>query len=311
MSAEEKEKALEAFFENQKKVIIAFSGGADSSLLASAAMSAAMSAATSAAGAAPLAVTVKTELVSCREIENARAAAEEIGIRHVIIEKEMLKNPDIENNRQNRCYACKKELLTSLLEYAAENGFETVVEGTNESDRLLNETGKVPRPGLTFISEQKERQKERQNKNENKNESKKENGGPVLMTPLIDLKITKEDVRELLKRRNLSVSGKPAGSCLATRFPYDSKLTPGLLKTIGAAEEMLAKTGAKQIRIRRHTDAAGRNIARIEVGSDEGGLFFDEKNKMKIDELISFLKQNGFVYVTADLEGFRSGSMDI
>ncbi|MCL2549515.1 MAG: ATP-dependent sacrificial sulfur transferase LarE [Methanimicrococcus sp.] len=295
MTAEKKEKALEAFFENQKKVIIAFSGGADSSLLASAAMSATMSAAC----IVSLAVTVKTELVSNREIENARAAAEEIGIRHVIIEKEMLKNPDIENNRQNRCYACKKELLISLLEYAAENGFETVVEGTNESDRLLNETGKIPRPGLAFISEQKERQ------------SKKETGGPVLMTPLTDLKITKEDVRELLKRRNLSAAGKPSGSCLATRLPYNSKLTPSLLKTIGTAEEILAETGAKQIRVRCHTDAAGRNMARIEVGSDEGGIFFDGKNKEKADKLISFLKQNGFAYVTVDLEGFRSGSMDI
>jgi len=144
MTIAEKEKALEAFFEKQKKVIIAFSGGADSSLLASAAMSAA------AAGVHSLAVTVKTELVSGREIENARAAAVEIGIRHIILEKEMLKNPEIENNRQNRCYACKKELLTFLLEYAAENGFEIVVEGTNHSDKLMSETGKIPRTRRTL-----------------------------------------------------------------------------------------------------------------------------------------------------------------
>lgn len=291
MTIEEKEKALEAFFENRRKVIIAFSGGADSSLLASAAMAA--------AGSDPLAVTIQTELVSGREIENACAAAEEIGIRHVIIEKKMLKIPEIENNRKNRCYACKKELLGFLLEYAAERGFKTVVEGTNRSDKLMSETGKVPRPGLMFLSEQKERQ------------NKKEYAGPLLMTPLTDLEITKEDVRALLMRKNLSAAGKPSGSCLATRFPYDSKLIPGLLKTIDAAEEIPAEMGAKQVRIRCHTDAAGRKIARAEVGNEERRVFFDEKNKEKVEELISFLKQNGFDYVTIDLEGFRSGSMDI
>ena len=291
MTPEEKERALEACFRTDRKMLIAFSGGADSALLASAAAAA--------AGDKALAVTVKTELVSEKETENARKTAAEIGIKHIIIEKDMLKIPEISRNRQNRCYACKKEMLTALLEYAAENGFEAVAEGTNESDRRLNEKEIIPRPGFTFIAEQKERQKT------------PEYRGPVLMTPLADLGITKEDVRALGKRRNLSAAGKPSMSCLATRFPYDAELTPDILKTIDTAEDMLAEIGAEQIRIRCHADGAGRKIARIELGKEETGLLFKAGNREKTEKLIAFLKQNGFVYATADLEGFRSGSMDI
>lgn len=317
MTSGEKEKALEAFFDKSGKTIVAFSGGADSSLLAAAAAAAtgAVTADTPTAdtliadapapGIAPLilAVTVKTELVSDKELKNACETANEIGIPHIFIDKKILGIPEIENNRKDRCYVCKKEILNTILEYAAENGFDTVVEGTNYSDKLMNDTDEVPRPGFSFISERKEFQ-EKQN----------EKSGavfPKLYTPLADLEITKEEVREIAKRRNLSVAGKPSMSCLATRFSYDSKLAPELLKTIDEAEKILEKTGAKQIRIRVHTDTAGRKIARIEVNKNETEIFFDEKNQKIIEELILFLKQNGFSYVTADLEGFRSGSMDI
>ncbi|WNY29329.1 Pyridinium-3,5-bisthiocarboxylic acid mononucleotide synthase [Methanimicrococcus stummii] len=301
MTIDEKEKALTSFFENHKKVIIAFSGGADSALLAAAAAGAATSPDTDA-----LAVTVKTELVSDREIQNARDVANEIGITHIFIDKKILELPEIENNRKNRCYVCKKEILTTLLEYAKENGYETVVEGTNYSDVLMNEANEIPRPGFSFISEQKEIQRKRK-------EANQKSGAvlPKLQTPLADLKIIKEEVRELLKKRKLSVAEKPSMSCLATRFSYDSKLNPVLLKTVDRAEEMLSVTGAKQIRIRCHTDSAGRNIARVEVGIEDGKVFFDAGNQKIIGEFIEFLKANGFSYVTADLEGFRSGSMDI
>ncbi|MDV0445811.1 Pyridinium-3,5-bisthiocarboxylic acid mononucleotide synthase [Methanimicrococcus sp. At1] len=293
MTLSEKERLLETFFENHKKVIIAFSGGADSSLLAAAAAAAAAS------DIDALAVTIKTELVSDREIQNAQEAANEIGITHIFIDKKILELPEIENNRKNRCYVCKKEILTTLLNYAEENGFETVVEGTNYSDVLMNEANEIPRPGFSFISEQKKAQG-------NQNDI-----GPILEIPLADLKITKEEVRELLKKRKLSVADKPSMSCLATRFSYDSKLDPALLKTVDRAEEILSETGAKQIRIRCHTDSAGRNIARVEVGIEDGKIFFDAGNQKIIGEFIEFLKANGFSYVTADLEGFRSGSMDI
>ncbi|WP_316557160.1 ATP-dependent sacrificial sulfur transferase LarE [Methanimicrococcus hongohii] len=300
MTIKDKEKALETFFKNHKKILIAFSGGADSSLLAAAGAAAAEHAADT--DSIILAVTVKTELISDAEIENARSVADEIGISHLIIGKKMLNIPEIENNQKDRCYACKKELLTTLMEYAAENDYEAVLEGTNFSDKLMSDAGTVPRPGFSFILEQKEIQSKL---------SKANYSGPILITPLLDFEITKEDVREMLKRKKISTANKPSMSCLATRFSYETKLDPALLKTIDAAEKMTKEIGAKQIRIRVHTDSAGRNIARIEVGADEGKFFFDKKNQKAVSDMISFLKQNGFSYVTADLEGFRSGSMDI
>lgn len=287
MTQTDKENALSAFFENQKSVLIAYSGGVDSSLLASFA---------AAAGIKTLAVTVKTELVSGREIQNASETANEIGVPHLFIEKRILGRPEIKNNQKNRCYVCKKEMFETLLTYAEDNGFETVLEGTNYSDKLMNDSKEILRPGYSALLELKEKR-----------------GGkrPKIETPLADLKMTKEEIREAARRKNLSAAGKPSMSCLATRFPYETQLTPEMLKTVDAAEQMIENIGARQIRIRCHTDAAGRKIARMEVGKEEEKIFFEAKNQKMIAEFIAFLKQNGFSYVTVDLEGFRSGSMDI
>ena len=304
MNTAEKEQALIDFFENQK-VLIAFSGGVDSTLLAAAAAAAAAS---SNSNAKVFAVTIKTELVSDREVESAKKTAKELGINHLVIEKSVLNVPEIESNAHNRCFVCKREILTTLLDYAQKNGYETVVEGTNYSDKLLSDQNKVPRPGLDFILKQKEIQNQKNLNGSNNSDSKKE---PKLETPLLMLEMTKEEIREIAKKRNLDVANKPPMSCLATRFSYNTKLNSNLLKTIEAAEIMTEEIGAKQIRIRVHTDSAGRNIARIEVEKSEMRIFFEEKNQAAVSDMITFLKQNGFSYVTVDLEGFRSGSMDI
>ena len=295
----EKEQALKNYFSQKKSVLIAFSGGVDSSLL------------TAFAAEAPIktiAVTLKTELTSEKEIENAIETAKEIGINHIILEKSMLKIPEIGENRQNRCYVCKKELFQTLLKFAEENEFETVLEGTNWSDvcsDIENRTNQNKlRPGYSALLELNEIQKKRE-KQETRNGFL-----PKIETPLADLKITKAEIRELAKQKKLAIAEKPSMSCLATRFSYDEKLTAKAVKTVEAAENMLFELGFSQTRIRCHADSKQRRIARIEVEKNEIGLISKDENIEKINSLVLFLKENGFSYVTVDLEGFRSGSMD-
>ena len=285
----EKEQALKNYFSQKKSVLIAFSGGVDSSLLAALAADAPIKAA---------AVTLKTELVSEKEIEGAVQTAKEIGIQHIIIEKSVLGIPEIAANRQNRCYICKKEMFQTLLKFAEENDYETVLEGTNYSD-IENQTKQNElRPGYSALLELNEIQKRR--------------GGnlPTIETPLADLKFTKAEIRESAKQKKLNSANKPSMSCLATRFSYDDKLTAEAVKTIDAAENMLFEMGFSQTRIRCHADSKQRWIARIEVDKNEIGLISKDENIEKIRSLILFLKENSFSYVTVDLEGFRSGSMD-
>ena len=300
---QDKKNSLENFFRRQKSVLIAFSGGVDSSLLASfAAKTPHLKA---------LAITFHSELISEREIEDAKAAASEIGIPHMILNKKILEIPEIQNNRKNRCYVCKKELFRQLLIFAEENGYDVILEGTNYSDIGMQgadfsdakigdeKKNKVLRPGFIALEELKQEQK------------KKGKTAPMIAAPLADLKITKEEVRKLAAERNLKTAQKPSMSCLATRFPYETFLTPDMLKMISDAEKMLMDIGFTQVRIRCHTDLEKRKIARIEVEKSEYSLFFDDKNKKQINDFILFLKQNGLIYVTVDLEGFRSGSMDL
>ena len=285
----EKEQDLKNFFSQKKSVLIAFSGGVDSSLLAAFAAEAPIKA---------MAVTLKTELVSKKEIENAVQTAKEIGINHIILEKSVLEIPEIGENRQNRCYVCKKEIFQTLLKFAEENNIETVLEGTNYSDIENQTKQKELRPGYSALLELNDIQKQQGEKL------------PKIETPLADLKFTKAEIREFAKQKKLVSANKPSMSCLATRFSYDEKLTAETIQAVGAAENMLSEIGFSQTRIRCHIDSKKRWIARIEVDKKEIGLISKDENIEKIHSLILFLKENGFSYVTVDLEGFRSGSMD-
>ena len=295
----EKEQTLKNYFSQNKRILIAFSGGVDSSLLAAFAADASAD-----SSVEPLAVTLKTELVSDEEIENAVLAAKEIGIKHIIIEKPVLTIPEIRFNRSNRCYICKKEMFQTLLKFAEENDYETVIEGTNYSDIDIKTNDRPQmtqnklRPGFSALLELNEIQNRR---GENL---------PKIETPLADLKIRKNEIRDMARRRKLISADKPSMSCLATRFSYDETLTAEMIQTIGIAENGLREIGLSQIRIRCHADSKQRRIARIEIEKNEINLISKNGNGEKIESLISFLKQNGFSYVTVDLEGFRSGSMD-
>lgn len=250
----------------RKDILIAFSGGVDSSLLLTLAANAAGKNKTKV-----YAVTVETSLHPKGDMEIAKRVAKETGAIHKMLYIDELKETGIEDNPKDRCYRCKKGIFTKIIEFAASVGVETVIEGTNEDD-----LGQY-RPGIKALSEL------------------------GIISPLARCHITKEKVRELSKAHNISVAMRPAAPCLATRFPYGAKLDYNKLEEIDKCEKYLSNMGLYNVRIRVHGD-----IARIEVDSKDMAKIMENK-----DDIILVVKNAGFKYVTLDLEGFRSGSMDI
>ncbi len=219
-----------------------------------------------------VAVTVKLHSFPDRELEHAKSVAREIGIIHRIIFFDELKVPSIASNTAQRCYHCKKEILHLLDDVRQELGFNVILEGSNASDR------NVYRPGKKAIQESSE---------------------PVY-SPYLDLDVTKEEIREIARSAGLSVSGKPPSPCLASRFPYGNELTEDAIKRVELAENFLSDLGFAELRVRNH-----KGIARIELKP------FDFRDMlMHRENIVSYFKDIGFDYVTLDLEGFRSGSMD-
>ncbi|MDF2616745.1 MAG: asparagine synthase [Sedimentibacter sp.] len=207
------------------------------------------------------AVTFETRLHPVSDVTVSKKVAGEMGAIH----KEILKNP------VNRCYLCKKSLFVNLTEFAKNNDLKYVVDGTNADDL------KVYRPGVKALGEL------------------------GVVSPLAELGISKQEVREMAKNLNISVASRPSAPCMATRLPYNTELNFELLEKIDKAEEFIKTLGFDVVRVRVHND-----IARIEV-TKENMIKFVENSQTIID----FMKNSGFVYITLDIEGFRSGSMDI
>jgi len=246
-------------------VIVAFSGGTDSSVVAALAHRA--------LGHKSLAVTVDSPLLPSGELEVAKRVAEQIGIKHLVIKLNELEIPGFSSNPPDRCYLCKKFRFEKLRELAAENGFRTIVDGTNLSD--LGEY----RPGL---------------------KAAKELG---VYSPLLEADLSKEDVRRLARLLGFNTAEKPAATCLATRIPYNNRLTTEQLARIDKAEGYIRSiTGVKVLRVRAHG-----NLARIEVGAGEQNLFYDTKISSQVAQR---LKELGYDFVTLDLKGYKSGSFD-
>lgn len=217
------------------------------------------------------AVTMQTRLHPVCEIEHAARVAEEIGASHMVIPVDELEEAGIGQNPVDRCYRCKKHLFLKIQQAAGKSGIRNILEGTNEDDLH------VYRPGLQAIREL------------------------GIISPLADAGFTKMDVRRLAEEYGLSVSDRPAVPCLATRFPYGTCLSYEELQKVEQGEAHLKKLGLYNVRLRIHG-----NIARIEVDSDEFPVLLRHRH-----EMISCIKELGYSYVTLDLEGFRSGSMDI
>ncbi len=250
----------------KKDVIVAFSGGVDSSLVLKIACNTAKK-----NNKKVYAITMKTFLHPSIEVEEAIKLAKEEGAIPIVIEVNELSQESIQNNPKNRCYLCKKYLFTLLKEKANELNVEYILEGTNISDTLEY------RPGIKALKELD------------------------IKSPLIEANLIKSKIREIAREYNMNVSDKPSSPCLATRFPYGTKLNVEDIRKVELAEQKIKELGDfYNIRVRVHNDTA-----RVEVD--------EEKINSAIEcryGIIRELKKIGYKYITLDLEGFRSGSMD-
>jgi uncharacterized protein len=204
--------------------------------------------------------------------ELADQLTRQFGLRHEIILTEEFDDPDYTSNPPNRCYYCKSELYTRLVGLAVERGFEVICDGTNVDD-----VGDF-RPGR---------------------EAARERG---VRSPLLECGLTKSDIRELSRRAELPTWNEPASACLSSRVPYGQLVTIEKVSTIDKAEMALKKLGFRQVRVRHHDD-----IARIEIAKGEMPRALDPEMALR---MAAALKELGFKYVTLDLEGYRTGSLN-
>jgi TIGR00268 family protein len=251
---------------SEEGIAIAFSGGVDSSLLLKAACD------VSAKRNRPvLAVTFETKLHPHGDLEEARDMAKKFGAIHQTILVDEFTDTEIMNNPIDRCYRCKRLLFQTLIEYAKEQGYTYLIDGTNYDDL------DAYRPGMKAL---------------------KELG---IHSPLLELQITKQQIRSLASHLEVSSSDKPSAPCLATRLPYGTHFDYELLHRIDQGEQYIRSLGYYNVRLRLHED-----ILRIEVDKSSLSKFIEDA-----DRIIQHLKELNFIYITLDLEGFRSGSMDI
>lgn len=249
-----------------ENIVLAFSGGVDSSLLLKMCCESAKK-----RGKKVYAITVHTELHPMKDVEIAAKVAEESGAEHMVVRIDELQDAGIRYNPTDRCYRCKKLLFSRLKEKAGELGAKIIIEGTNEDDLH------VYRPGIRALRELE------------------------IVSPLAECGFTKQEVRKLAEEYSISVANRPSTPCMATRFPYDTKLDYGAMRCVEEGEEWLKTLGFYNVRIRVHKD-----IARIEVDENDMLLLLKKRT-----EVVEKLKSLGYSYITVDLEGFRSGSMDI
>ena len=219
-----------------------------------------------------IAVTASSCSFPKRELEEAKTFCRENGIRHIVVESEELDIDGFRQNPKNRCYLCKHELFEKILSIAKENGIETVVEASNTDD-----DGDY-RPGLVAV---------------------KELG---IESPLRHVGLSKKEIREYSKELGLPTWNKQSFACLSSRFVYGETISEEKLAMVDQAEQLLLDMGFHQLRVRIHD-----KLARIEVQPSEFEKIMQEENRTKI---FHKLKQYGFTYVTLDLQGYRTGSMN-
>ena len=264
VSTQEKLRRLEEMLVQMDSVLVAYSGGTDSTLL--------LKLCSDVLDGRVLAVTAVSPTYPSGEIDVARGIAKSLSVRHLVIDTKELEDANFVANSPERCYYCKRELFRELERIAGEEGMRNIVDGSNYDD--LDDY----RPGMRAADELGVRH------------------------PLQEAELTREEIRAISKKMGLPTWNKPSLACLASRFPYGTPITKQSLAMVDEAEAFLHSLGIGQLRL-RHYD----RMVRIEVEPQEMRLLLEEPNRQRI---VTRLKELGYLHVTLDLAGYRTGSMN-
>ena len=261
----QKMESLKEIIRKLDSLLVAFSGGVDSTFLLKVARE------TLGRGGV-VAVTAKSPVYPKREYAAARKLAREIDVQHIFVESHELDLPEFAANPVNRCYHCKQELFTQLKEIARKMNLSSIAEGSTVDDE------RDFRPGMTAIREMS------------------------IRSPLREAGLTKAEIRAESRVFGLPTWNKPSLACLASRLPYGDRITREAVGQIERAEQFLIRLGFSQVRVRHHG-----KTARIEIPSEEIESLLDPRTRSRV---VKRLREIGYTYVTLDLQGFRSGSMN-